>query len=236
MIVEPKVAILSYTKDLLETVTAAINQCYSPKTGKELKESLSKEKQQRLLDIVLSSGHLSTIEHASFTFSISGVSRVTETQLVRHRIASYSIKSGRYNKTHTDFIIPPVIANNPKAQSIVEEYKKNLQKTIDNFTELGFKPEDMRFFTPQGTRTNIVVTMNARSLLNFFEHRLCVRAQWEIRKLAQLMLDVVMEVAPEIFKYAGPTCETQKICWEGKMSCGKYKAIKGGELRSRQVD
>lgn len=232
---EPKVVLLSYTKEILETVTAAINQCYSPKTGEELKESLSKEKQKRLLDIVLSSGHLSTIEHASFTFSISGVSRVTETQLVRHRIGSYSIKSGRYNKTHTDFVIPPAIANNPKAQKIVDNYKANLQGTIDELTELGFKPEDMRFFTPQGTRTNIVATMNARSLLNFFEHRLCVRAQWEIRKLAQLMLDVVMEVAPDIFRYAGPTCETEKICWEGNMSCGKWKAIEGGELRSRQT-
>ncbi len=236
MTTEPTVTLLSYTKDFVETITAAINQCYSPKTGQELKESLSKEKQQRLLDIVLSSGHLSTIEHASFTFSISGVSRVTETQLVRHRIASYSIKSGRYNKTHTDFVIPPAIANNAKAKKVIEEYKNNLQKTIDDFTELGFKPEDMRFFTPQGTKTNIVVTMNARSLLNFLEHRLCVRAQWEIRKVAQLMLDVVMEIAPEIFKYAGPTCETQKICWEGDLSCGKWKAIKGGELRTRQSE
>lgn len=234
MIVDPQVTLLSYTKDLIETITAAINQCYSPKTGAELKESLSKEKQQKLIDIVLSSGHLSTIEHASFTFSISGVSRVTETQLVRHRIASYSIKSGRYNKTHTDFVIPPTIQNNPKAQPIIEKYKANLQETIDELTALGFKPEDMRFFTPQGTRTNIVVTMNARSLLNFFEHRLCIRAQWEIRKLAQLMLNCVLEVAPEIFKYAGPSCETQKICWEGDLSCGKWKAIEGGELRSRQ--
>jgi len=234
MVKEPKVVLLSYTKDILATVTAAINQCYSPKTGKELKESLSKEKQQRLLNIVLNSGHLSTVEHASFTFSISGVSRITETQLVRHRIASYSIKSGRYNKTHTDFIIPPTIANKPEAKKIITKYKQNLQKTIDNLTELGFKPEDMRFFTPQGTKTNIIVTMNARSLLNFFEHRLCVRAQWEIRKLAQLMLNVVMEVAPDIFKYAGPTCETQKICWEGNLSCGKWKAIQSGELRNRQ--
>lgn len=234
MSIKPEVTLLSYTKDLLPTVTAAINQCYSPKTGKELKESLSLEKQKKLLDIVLSSGHLSTIEHASFTFSISGVSRVTETQLVRHRIASYSIKSGRYNKTHTEFILPPAIVNHPKAQEIIANYKVNLQKTIDDLTALGFKPEDMRYFTPQGTKTNIVVTMNARSLLNFFEHRLCVRAQWEIRQLAQLMLDAVMEVAPEIFKYAGPACQTQKICWEGDLSCGKWKTIAGGELRTRQ--
>ena len=201
-----------------------------------MKETLSKEKQKKLLDIVLSSGHLSTIEHATFTFSISGISRVTETQLVRHRIASYSIKSGRYNKTHTDFVIPPSINNNQKTKNIVEKYKKNLQKTIDELIELGLKPEDIRFFTPQGTKTNIVATMNARSLLNFFEHRLCERAQWEIKTLAKLMLNEVIKIYPEIFKYAGPACETQKICWENKMSCGKWRTIKDGELRSRQVD
>jgi len=228
-----EVSILSYTKEPLQTIAAAINQCYSTKTGKELKEEISQEKAKRLLNIVLSSGHSSTIEHASFTFSISGVSRVTEVQLVRHRLASYSIKSGRYNKTHTDFILPPTIKNSEKAQKIVKEYTKNLDKTIAELKELGFKSEDIRFLTPQGTKTNIVLTMNARALLHFFEKRLCTRAQWEIRALAKKMLEVVKPLCPEIFSHAGPSCETQKICWEGDMNCGKWKGIDGAILRSR---
>ena len=228
-----EVSILSYTKEPLQTIAAAINQCYSEKTGKELKNEIPAEKAKRLLNIVLSSGHLSTIEHASFTFSVSGVSRVTETQLVRHRMASYSIKSGRYNKTHTNFVLPPAIKNSEKAQKIIEEYKNNLDKTVKDLKELGFKAEDIRFFTPQGTKTNIVLTMNARSLLNFFEHRLCTRAQWEIQMLARKMLEAVKPLCPEIFAHAGPSCETEKICWEGDMNCGKWKGIEGAILRGR---
>lgn len=228
-----EVFLLDYTAKPLQTIAAAINQCYSTKTGKELQEEIESEKAKRLLKIVLSSGHLSTIEHASFTFSISGVSRVTETQLVRHRIASFSIKSGRYNKTHTDFVIPPAIANKKEAQPIVKKYKEMLQKTIDDLKSMGFKSEDMRFFTPQGTKTNIIMTMNARELLHFFEKRLCVRAQWEIRELAKKILEVVKPICPEIFNHAGPSCETEKVCWEGDMSCGKWKAIQGAELKNR---
>lgn len=228
-----EVFLIAHTMEPLATVAAAINQCYSPKTGKELFETIPKEKAKRLLDIVLSSGHLSTIEHASFTFSISGVSRVTETQLVRHRIASFSIKSGRYNETHTDFVVPPKIAKHKEAATVVAEYKKALQKTVDDLKALGFLAEDIRFFTPQGTKTNIIMTMNARELLHFFEKRLCTRAQWEIQTLARKMLAAVKPVCPEIFAHAGPSCETEKICWEGKMSCGKWKTIEGAELKSR---
>ncbi len=230
---EIEVYLIDHTSKPLQTIAAAINQCYSPKTGKELQESIPEDKAKRLLNIVLSSGHLSTIEHATFTFSISGVSRVTETQLVRHRLASYSIKSGRYNKTHTNFVIPPSIKNNPQAMALVDKFKSSLQETVDELKELGIKSEDARFLTPQGTKTNIVVTMNARELLHFFEKRLCVRAQWEIQMLARKMLEAVKPTCPEIFSHAGPSCETEKICWEGDMSCGKWKAIEGGELKSR---
>ncbi|MFH1375837.1 MAG: FAD-dependent thymidylate synthase [Patescibacteria group bacterium] len=230
-----KVTLISHTLDPEAVVAAAINQCYSAKGGEELKEKISPEKRERLIDIVVGSGHLSTIEHASFTFAVEGVSRVTETQLVRHRHASYSIKSGRYNKTHTDFVIPASIEKNPEAVRAVEDYKKSLDKLVKKFAELEIKPEDARYLTPQATKTNIILTMNARSLLNFFEHRLCARAQWEIRAMALQMLELVKPLAPNIFKYAGPTCETQKICWEGDLSCGKWKAIEGGELKTRNA-
>jgi len=228
-----EVFVIDHTAKPLQTIAAAINQCYSRKTGKQLQEEISPEKAKRLLNIVISAGHKSTIEHASFTFSISGVSRVSETQLVRHRIASFSIKSGRYNKTHTDFVIPPKILQNEKAKKVVTDFQKNLQRTVDDLRELGFENEDLRFFTPQGTRTNIVCTMNARELLHFFEKRLCLRAQWEIRELATKMLAAVRPLCPEIFAHAGPTCQSEKICWEGDLSCGMWKKIKGAELKSR---
>lgn len=238
MVVSPKVTLLSYTKDALSTVTAAINQCYSAKSGETLKESLTKEKQIRLLNIVLGSGHLSTIEHLNFTFAIEGVSRALTHQLVRHRHASYSQQSQRYvefKEGKFEYILPPAIKAKPELSQKYDKFMQAAGAFYQELMEAGIKAEDARMILPNATETKIVMTMNARSLLNFLEHRLCVRAQWEIRKLAQLMLDILMQEVPEIFKYAGPTCETQKICWEGNLSCGKWKGIKGAELRTRNT-
>ena len=80
--------------------------------------------------------------------------------------------------------------------------------------------EDARFVLPNACETKIVVTMNARSLLNFFRHRCCNRAQWEIRDVADEMLRLVSAVAPNIFKKAGASC-VRGACPEGKMTCGK---------------
>ena len=85
--------------------------------------------------------------------------------------------------------------------------------------------EDARFILPNACTTKIICTFNARSLLNFFEHRCCNRAQWEIRDVAQQMLALVKEVAPHIFSKAGPCC-LYGVCPEGKMSCGKMKEMR----------
>jgi len=231
-----KVTLLSHTLDLEAVVAAAINQCYSAKGGEELKEKISPEKRKRLIDIVVGSGHLSTIEHASFTFAIEGVSRALTHQLVRHRVASFSQQSQRYVKFKDgefDYVIPVKIAANKELKKQFEAQMQELGKRYEEMLAAGIPAEDARSILPNATSTKIVLTMNARSLLNFFEHRLCTRAQQEIRSLATQMLALVKPVAPIIFKYAGPTCETQKICWEGDLSCGKWKAIKGGELRTR---
>ena len=68
--------------------------------------------------------------------------------------------------------------------------------------------------------------MNARSLINFFHHRCCNRAQWEIKEIADQMLELVLKVAPELFKNAGPACVSGG-CPEGKMTCGKIKEVRG---------
>ena len=85
--------------------------------------------------------------------------------------------------------------------------------------------EDARFVLPNACETKIVVTMNVRSLFNFFEHRCCNRAQWEIRAVAEEMLRLCLEVAPHIFAYAGPSCVAEGKCPEGKMTCGKMKEV-----------
>ena len=119
-------------------------------------------------------------------------------------------------------IVPNSILKNIFASDI---FLKGTKETIDSYILLcgmGIKPEDSRFILPQSFKTNIIVTMNARSLLNFFELRCCLHAQWEIRNLANKMLAEVKKVAPTIFKNAGPACKTKKICPENKKDCHFY--------------
>jgi thymidylate synthase (FAD) len=231
-----KVELLGYTSDPEQNVVAAIRQCYSAVGAEELKKKTSKEVKDRLVNQVVESGDTSTIEHAVFTFAIEGISRACSHQLVRHRIASFSQQSQRYvdlSKSDLGYIIPPEIKKDKKR---LEKYKKVMdliEKEYRDLVKSGVKPEDARFILPNACQTKIVVTMNARSLLNFFKERCCLRSQWEIRVLANKMLVEVKKVAPKIFENAGPSCIFEGICWEGNMSCGLWKTIKGAELKSR---
>lgn len=230
------VKLLSYTADPEQNIVAAIRQCYSPVGAKELKQKTNKETRERLIKQVIASGHLSTMEHASFTFAIEGVSRVTEIQLIRHRIGcSYSIQSGRYVKrSGAQYVIPPSILNgDKKILAKVKKHFENTQKLYNELLDLGVKAEDARYCQPQSLKTKIVVTMDVRALLHFFNLRCCRRAQWEIQALANEMLKLVKPKAPIIFEKAGPSCIADGICWEGDMSCGLWKTIKGSELRTR---
>lgn len=231
-----KVTLLSHTLNPEEVVAAAINQCYSAKGGSELKETIPEDKRKRLIDIVVASGHQSTIEHASFSFAVEGVSRALTHQLVRHRVASFSQQSQRYvavKQGDFNYLIPPAIAAKPELKEKFEAKMKEIGSFYLELIEGGILAEDARSVLPNAAETKIVVTMNARELLHFFQHRLCIRAQLEIRQMAAEMLKIVKPLAPNIFAHAGPSCETEKICWEGNLSCGKWKGIKGAELRSR---
>lgn len=231
-----KVKLIAWTKNPHQIVTAAIRQCYSPAGARQLLKKVPSSEQKRLIQMVLASGHTSTLEHASFTFAIEGISRACSHQLVRHRLASYSQQSQRYvdfSKKGVTFIIPSAVKANPAALKEFKNFIRQAEKTYLSLRNQGINAEDARFVLPNAAETKIVVTMNARELLHFFELRLCNRAQWEIRRLARAMLEEVKKVAPLIFAHAGPTCETQKICWEGKFSCGKWQKIKGAEVKER---
>ena len=217
-----KVTLLAHTKNPERVVTAAIRQCYSADSGAKIINKTDKKLARRLIRQIISSGHTSTVEHASFTFAIEGVSRALTHQLVRHRIASYSQQSQRYVKfDEVNYILPPSIEANEKTRKIFEKFIDESGRVYGKLVGMGVKAEDARFVLPNAAETKIVVTMNARALLNFLKERMCTRAQWEIRALANKMYEELYAVAPEIFQYAGPTCETEAICWQGKMHCGK---------------
>jgi len=186
-------------------------------------DKISEKEQKAVLEQVLKLGHTSVIEHASFTFAISDVSRSLSHQLVRHRIASYSQQSQRYvNLNEPNYVIPPSISKNKKMKNAYEETMIAIWKHYNKLLEMKIPAEDARYVLPNATCTNIMVTMNARSLLNFFELRCCLHAQWEIRFLANKMLQEVKKVAPTIFKNTGPSCKTKGICPEKKKNCPLY--------------
>lgn len=244
------VELLAYTPDADKLVAAAAKLCYSKSSIENILDGLTPEKTENFLDMLTSLGHESPVEHASFTFGIEGVSRTLLAQITRHRIASFSVQSQRYvSKADFDYILPPEIEKIPEAKAefieAMEEdarhYESLREKLIKSHTAClvaegkeetaarkaaeKMANEDARFVLPGACDTKIIMTMNVRSLYNFFSLRCCERAQWEIRELAREMLRLVREVAPNLFKNAGPAC-LRGGCSEGNMSCGKSKQVR----------
>jgi thymidylate synthase (FAD) len=223
-----KIKLISYTPDPERMVAMSARLCYSPIGAEDLVESMTAGQVESLLNKIVDMQHLSTLEHVSFTFAIEGVSRVLTHQLVRHRIASYSQQSQRYVSEHEfEYIVPTTIESNPVAKEKFEQLMNTIRSTYDELTALGINKEDARYCLANATETKIVVTMNARTLLHFFQLRCCARAQWEIRRMAELMLVEAKKVAPLLFKKAGPTCVTNNYCGEGSMTCGRLRGIQG---------
>jgi thymidylate synthase (FAD) len=216
------VKLIGYTSDPEKLPAMAATLTHSKIKPEDL-EKLPKMNQAAILEQVLKLGHTSVIEHASFTFAISDVSRSLTHQLVRHRIASYSQQSQRYvNLNEPNYVIPPLISKNKTTKKAYEKTMEVIWEHYNKLLELNIPAEDARYVLPNATCTNIMVTMNARSLLNFFELRCCLHAQWEIRLLANKMLQEVKKVAPTIFQNTGPACKTKGICPEKKKNCLLY--------------
>lgn len=225
-----KVTLLEHTPNPERLVAVAAKTCYSPEPIEAIHSFMDDAEPQEFLSRLLKLGHESPLEHCTFTFGVDGISRACSHQLVRHRMASYSQKSQRYvDENEYGAVCPPAIAQDSELDCI---YDNALYRIADAYFKLqkGLMEkgrtkeqacEDARYILPNCCTTNIVVTMNARELLHFFNQRCCNRAQWEIRDLADQMLAECRKVAPVLFNNAGPDCITGKGCGEGKMSCGK---------------
>ncbi len=231
------VELLRYTTGVEEVIAMGAKLCYSAADIDALKAGIARKDQSAFIKKLMDMGHMSPIEHASFTFGIEGVSRSLLAQITRHRIASFSVQSQRYvgkesrsDEDVFDYIIPPKIE--ALGEDAVMEFS-NQMRTMQTWynqwqTKLGGSKEsaneDARFVLPNACETKMMVTMNARELLHFFEVRCCQRAQWEIRALADAMLKLVREAAPAVFVKAGPPCISGP-CPEGVMSCGKIEEM-----------
>lgn len=224
-----QVRLVTFTPDADLVVASAARLCYSKKSITEIYDFLNAnpEETQEYVQKLLDMGHESPFEHVDFTFAIDGVSRAYSHQHVRHRIASYSQKSQRYVKeTQFSYITPPAIEKNAQAKAIYAKLMEQIQTAYNQLLGLGIEGEDARYVLPNACETQIVVTMNARALFNFFSLRCCSRAQHEIRAVANEMLKLVKEVAPVIFKNAGPSCVTLGYCPEADKSCGRAPTLK----------
>ena len=245
-----RVYLLAYTESAEKIVASAAKLCYANSEVSKLLDGLTDEKAVAFVDMLSEIGHESPIEHASFTFAIEGVSRSLLAQITRHRIASFSVQSQRYvNLEDFSYVVPPSISEDKEALEIFENAMKDDARQYIKITEIlknkyekqnieeGIEPkqavklaekkaiEDARFVLPNACETKMVVTMNARTLQNFFRQRCCNRAQWEIKALADEMLRLCFDVAPTLFKNSGPTC-LHGGCREGKMSCKKINEVR----------
>ena len=224
-----QVTLLEHTPEPERVVAMSARLCYSPSGAAELSEKMTPETVEKMVKMLVEMGHASTLEHVSFTFGIEGVSRTLTHQLVRHRIASYSQQSQRYVAAHDfAYITPPSIAEKPEAKEKFDALMKSIREAYDTFTEMGVPKEDARYVLANATETKIVVTMNARSLLHFFNLRCCNRAQWEIRALAYKMLAEVKKVALREVRRNDKNARGIKVLYgEKKTTC----RTRGGEGR-----
>ena len=218
-----KVKLINYTKDPEKIVAQSARLCYSALDIEDLREKLSDESIIKLIKKIMKLGHYSVLEHATFTFAIEGISRVTSHQLVRHRLASFSQQSQRYVKIKEKgfpYIVPKSIEKNEKLAKIFIDTLKELDGIYRLLLSHNIEAEDARYILPQAVKTKIILTANARELLHIFKLRCCNRAQWEIKEVAIKMLQEVENIAPTIFENAGPPCILGP-CPEGELSCGK---------------
>lgn len=214
-----KVKLLAHTPHPEKVIAMAAKLCYSPVGVDEIEQNLSDESIEKFLNMLSDMGHESPLEHVTFTFGIEGISRSCSHQIVRHRIASFSQQSQRYVKLNQfEYIIPPQIEKIEEAKEIFVQSMKKDQEDYDKLVDILFEKhykrlieegktekeaksqgekiaiEDARYVFPNACEAKMVFTINTRSLYNFFDHRCCERAQWEIRELATQMLKEVKKV------------------------------------------
>jgi len=232
--VQPQVSLVQHTERPDEVIAAAARLCYAADT--EALFERGAEDARELVARLTRMGHHSPLEHASFTFYLQGISRALTHQLVRHRIASYSQRSQRYVAHDAfDYIVPPQLAGcavevDGHTVDAVAYFEETMALIAARYRALNDalgrtgerSNEDARYILPNACETKIFVTMNARELLHFLAERLCQRAQWEIRRVAEMMLDAVRPIAPAAFQGAGPKCIPRGKCPERKLTCGRY--------------
>lgn len=163
------------------------------------------EKDRDLIDRVGNKfKHASTLEHLAYNFYIKGISRACLQELARHRMTSLSVKSTRYtlkelkDSGDIDYSKFLVFTENEVVDNASKKALDNLQKILQS----GVSNDIAKYCLPESYKTELTWSINARSLQNFLHLRSSKDALWEIRNLA----DTILEALPEDHKYLFEDC------------------------------
>lgn len=213
------VTLTRYTKDPVAAIDEAASNSYDATI----------KKPGKLMNQCFDAGHMSVLEFVTFTFHIEGISRACLAQLSRHRLASLNVRSQRYcRESNINPVVPPSFKTNTIALGVYNALQAEIEKTYSTLLDMGVPAEDARYVLSNATPTTLELSMNLRELIHFCNLRLCARAQWEIRELAQEMRSYVLEVMPEAKRFLVPQCERNTdfpYCTEAK-SCGRHPRLK----------
>lgn len=213
-----KVKLLAYTPNPVDIVATAARKCYDSKNTSD----------EKMLQRLYKTGHLSPFEHISFTFDIDGISRACLAQLTRHRLASFSVRSQRYcDESEVELVKPYKVKENDVADLVWDVTQDAVNDSYSLLKELGVPNEDARSVLTNAHPTTLVMTMNFRELMHFCNERMCTRSQREIFNLAHRMASSVKMAEPMLGDYLVSKCEKHigyPFCTESK-SCGLHPTL-----------
>lgn len=223
---KPLVELISYTEnsDLAVAKTALISETALNQDEVNSVASDS-ETRKRIIDAVIDCTRPRPLEAASYTFRLNNVSLACITHIVRHRIQCVTVPE-LTSSNRGRYIIPPAVKADAELLELYTNAFSETEKLYNELRDMGESEENLVYVLLSGNTLDLTITMNARELLLFLKLRTCQRAQWEIRDYAYLMLKMLRESAPDIFRRYGPSCFVTGVCPEGRLSCGKITEIK----------
>lgn len=209
-----KVSLIKSDSNYLDVINLATNI-----TMKKDFKGLEKKAMSNKIKFLLDADHTSIFEHINYTFLIEGASRSYLAQQTRHRIASYTSGSQHY-QNYKDYNANIINGMKPEVEELYERSMNESMKNYNDLVELGMEPYEARQVLPNGMQNNLMISINARSLINLFRLRLCFRNTEEIRVVTSKMYNLCLEHFPELFSHIGPPCIMSGKCNQGKMTCG----------------
>lgn len=175
---------------------------------------------QRNLRALLTDARPRELEMLSYVFGVQHISLACLTHFVRHRVDSPIVPPVLAALAGGSYVLPQTVKAVPEAEKLFRAAFEAQARAADEALALGLRPEDASYFAMSGHQLDILLGMNARELMHFMKLRTCSRAQWEIRGVAEKMLELLILDQPALFSMYGPSCRFGP-CPEGRMSCGK---------------